>query len=498
MIDLSDGSHGRSSNFILIGVKGSRVGCEIGCGVGTVEGYRKFWEHVSSRNRGGDPIPQPTLQPISQHTLGPFTPINIKLDDFSWDPSDRPIMYSYDPNMVEKIRRMYLDRGPCRLKGHKFPTKMVGSKKRSFVVTCEARLKELVSPNILVKVTKFTSPSIQYNRRENTTFAILLFRHCKYYVTIIAFIFYAMRKSVSIINYHGEKHMSIISKAFEFATLSVFAVVLLLSLISIVFIFYLRLKSRSSPQLRKFNKQWTVRLLLVVFVSSWAVNELLLRVPFLQETLTLSKKFQLCKFHVVLSLGFLEPGFLVTLLYLINVSIKQRSHKEKWSVLFVIVMSLPTLFLQAVFFFLTPLKEKIPSVMTRTSLFSVDSLGDNKMICTYPLVSSIIFCGFAIVYSMGLLLACWRVGSLVINKTIRVRINMLGMTVMLALLVQALFLGAESLWMPEEMGVGAVSLGIIVSVAVCSVVGEIVLVIKPVMEALETDGECTGDLNDAM
>ena len=30
---------------------------------------------------------------------------------------------------------MYWDKGPCRPKGHKFPTKMVGSKKRSFVVT---------------------------------------------------------------------------------------------------------------------------------------------------------------------------------------------------------------------------------------------------------------------------------------------------------------------------------------------------------------------------
>ena len=109
--------------------------------------------------------------------------------------------------------------------------------------------------------------------------------------------------------------MPTISKAFEFATLSVIAMVLLLSLISLVFIFHLRLKSRSSLHLRKFNKQWTVRLLLVVFVSSWAVNELLLRVPFVQETLTLSKEFQLCKLHLVLSLGFLEPGFLVTLLY---------------------------------------------------------------------------------------------------------------------------------------------------------------------------------------
>nr|GEV60111.1 retrovirus-related Pol polyprotein from transposon TNT 1-94 [Tanacetum cinerariifolium] len=51
---------------------------------GTVKGYRKLWEHVPSRNRGGDPIPQPTP--------GRFTPINIKLDDLPWDPSDRPII----------------------------------------------------------------------------------------------------------------------------------------------------------------------------------------------------------------------------------------------------------------------------------------------------------------------------------------------------------------------------------------------------------------------
>nr|GEV76746.1 RNA-directed DNA polymerase, eukaryota, reverse transcriptase zinc-binding domain protein [Tanacetum cinerariifolium] len=37
--------------------------------IGTVKGYIKLWEHVPSRNRGGDPIPQPTPQPISQPTL---------------------------------------------------------------------------------------------------------------------------------------------------------------------------------------------------------------------------------------------------------------------------------------------------------------------------------------------------------------------------------------------------------------------------------------------
>lgn len=158
-------------------------------------------------------------------------------------------------------------------------------------------------------------------------------------------------------------------------------------------------------------------------------------------------------------------------------------------------MSLPPLILQIIFLFFTPLKEQLPWVMTRTSLFSVDNFGNNRMICTYPLLSSILFCVFAIVYSMGLLVACWQVVSMVINKTIRVRINMLGLTVMMALLIQTLFLGAESLWMPEDIGFGGVSFGLIVSVAVSAAVGEIVLVIKPIMEALETGRHCSGQWN---
>ncbi|GJW70022.1 zinc finger MYM-type protein 1-like protein [Tanacetum coccineum] len=63
---------------------------------GAMERYRKLWEHVPSRSRSGDSVPQPISQP---------TP-----DDLSWDPSDMPLIYSYDPNIVEEIRRMYWDK----------------------------------------------------------------------------------------------------------------------------------------------------------------------------------------------------------------------------------------------------------------------------------------------------------------------------------------------------------------------------------------------------
>ncbi|GJT66013.1 zinc finger MYM-type protein 1-like protein [Tanacetum coccineum] len=83
-----------------------------------MERYKKLWEHVPSRSGGGDPVLQPTPQPISQPTPDPFIPINIKLDDLPWDPLDRPIIYSYDPNIVDEIRRIFLLKGGCPFRGH--------------------------------------------------------------------------------------------------------------------------------------------------------------------------------------------------------------------------------------------------------------------------------------------------------------------------------------------------------------------------------------------
>ena len=58
--------------------------------IGTMERYRKLWQHVTSRSGGGDLIPKPTPQLVSQPTTTPLAPINMKLDDLPWDPSDRP------------------------------------------------------------------------------------------------------------------------------------------------------------------------------------------------------------------------------------------------------------------------------------------------------------------------------------------------------------------------------------------------------------------------
>ncbi|WMV30678.1 hypothetical protein MTR67_024063 [Solanum verrucosum] len=98
-----------------------------------------------------------------------------------------------------------------------------------------------------------------------------------------------------------------------------------------MFIFYFLLRSRQYSHLRNFNYLWTVRLLLVFFAFLWALNkvfQLHYILPFLLS-LTLNQQANLCKVHVVLSLGLFELAFLTILLFLINVSIKKQSPSGK-------------------------------------------------------------------------------------------------------------------------------------------------------------------------
>ncbi|XP_024969582.1 zinc finger MYM-type protein 1-like [Cynara cardunculus var. scolymus] len=59
----------------------------------------------------------------------------IDVNDLPWDPSERPIIITYNPNQRDEIRRKYLVRGPCQPRGHIFPTKVIGAKARRIVVT---------------------------------------------------------------------------------------------------------------------------------------------------------------------------------------------------------------------------------------------------------------------------------------------------------------------------------------------------------------------------
>lgn len=119
-----------------------------------------------------------------------------------------------------------------------------------------------------------------------------------------------------------------------------------------------------------------------------------------------------------------------------------------------------------------------------------DMYGKKTVLCTYPFFSCVIFGAFAIVYSLAFLLSCWKVLALVINKSIRARINMLVSTLMVTLPVQILGMALSFLWSPEDSAYCCVVLVVFLWVAWLMVVGEVILVIKPITEALAAVVAC--------
>ncbi|XP_059669394.1 uncharacterized protein LOC132314566 [Cornus florida] len=310
----------------------------------------------------------------------------------------------------------------------------------------------------------------------------------------------------SSIHEDNEKHGSstifhpipLSESAFDLASISLISGLLLLSLLSVAFIFHLRLKSRRSHHLRNFNSLWTVRFLLVSFNILWCFTEIL-RLPFFRRrylypflpSLSLSQQASLCKVHVVLSLGLFKPGFLVTLLFLVNVSVHKRNPRQMWAITFVLIACCPILLLQTLLAFFSPSRvEDLPGVFRRSFVLSKDGLGNKMVLCSYPLLNTIVFAAFGGAYALWFLLSCWRVVSLVINKGIRVRIQVLCFTVMISLPLQILVLAFSALWMPDKPAYRCLMLIMCLNATVGAAIGEGILVIKPIADALSASGDC--------
>ncbi|KAL0400545.1 UNVERIFIED_CONTAM: hypothetical protein Slati_4084400 [Sesamum latifolium] len=278
---------------------------------------------------------------------------------------------------------------------------------------------------------------------------------------------------------------------FDLLTLLVIAGFLLLSLIAFAFIFNLHLRSRRAHYLQNFSSFWTIRSLLVSLASLWAVNEIL-RLPFVRRkhsypflpSISLQQQASICKLHVVLSLGFLEPGFLITVFLLVNLSIQKRKSRRLWSLISVLTLCCPIIFLQILFVYFSPVEAQLARFRHRSSVLSTDQYGNKTMLCIYPIFSCVIFGVFALAYSVAFLLSCWRVMRFVINKRIGNRINLLAVTVIVALTAQILCFSLSWRWMPEDVAYGGVVLAMFLSVVWCMAVGEVLLVLTPIRDSL--------------
>ncbi|MED6153232.1 hypothetical protein PIB30_099817 [Stylosanthes scabra] len=258
------------------------------------------------------------------------------------------------------------------------------------------------------------------------------------------------------------------------------------------------------PHLSKF--------LLVFLISFWSLSELL-RLPLFRhlhlrifsslsdENDEISNDARLCKLHLILSLGFFQPAFLVTLLFLFNASIVTTAKNHLCTVLSVFLTCLPVAAVHGLLIFFTSWQSSLPPIFRQSHVVVTDSFGKDTVLCTYPLLSSAVFAVFAIAYSAWFLLSCWNVLSLVINKGLRLRIYGLSIALLFALPIQVVALGFTAVWTPESQLYGVSSLVVFLGAFVCAVTGEGFMVIKPISDALEAgtnyytrSGHCDGDV----
>uniref|UniRef100_A0A0D3BLP4 TTF-type domain-containing protein n=1 Tax=Brassica oleracea var. oleracea TaxID=109376 RepID=A0A0D3BLP4_BRAOL len=57
---------------------------------------------------------------------------DIHLDDMPHDPGERKRIHEYDHNQIDEVRRKYLTRGPCQLRGHSFKQRVISGALRRF------------------------------------------------------------------------------------------------------------------------------------------------------------------------------------------------------------------------------------------------------------------------------------------------------------------------------------------------------------------------------
>ncbi|KAE8710741.1 Detected protein of unknown function [Hibiscus syriacus] len=266
------------------------------------------------------------------------------------------------------------------------------------------------------------------------------------------------------------------------------------SLFCICFILLIRFKSRSSRHLQNFNSLWTVRFLFVVFVAFWGLTEVI-RLPLFRRVylhpmfpkLAPPEQANFCKLHLVLSLGFFEPGFLVILLFLLDVSVKKTTPNGFFSVFYVFASCLPLFLLQVYFVFLAGSELRFRKLFNRCwFLFEIDQGqgGDAEILCAYPFISTVLFGIFGVIFIFSFLLSFWKVVSHVINKSLKFRVYVLSFTILISLPLQILLMGLSAFWTPDKSTHDGLAISVFLTTFACAVVGEGILVIKPIADSL--------------
>jgi hypothetical protein len=233
-------------------------------------------------------------------------------------------------------------------------------------------------------------------------------------------------------------------------------------------------KERLPVALKDFNALWIVRITLILLAMLWCLVELL-RLPLLrrQNWLLHSISFRwqanMCRIYILSSIGFLEPCFFLTALFLVHGSLSNApfTPRKAWNgkmVALILICCLPVFLLQLFFVVISPTFEfkggysaqkegynhRLPSYFTEA--FEGVQLDSQRQVavCRFPLLSTLVLATFGVIYSAYFLLLGWRMLGVVINRCLQRRVYGLLASLLFLLPLHVLFLGMSVLSSPTH------------------------------------------------
>lgn len=282
-----------------------------------------------------------------------------------------------------------------------------------------------------------------------------------------------------------------VADAFGAVTLVLVLLFVLAGLCCLAYVLYFRSQTRRENlhKFRDFNSPWMIRTVLVLFQILCVLGELsrirLFKTHWLLHSLSLKWQEKVCRFHLMASLGFTEPGFFLTLYFLVSRSLRHEANRRVF--IFVFLLCLPTIIAQVCVNVINPSIEiqkegyegKIPKYFTAAILEE-----GNKQFCTYPLLSIIVHGVFVSSFVSCFLYVGLKIISLAINKSLERRVWLMILAVVVFLPLRVLFLGFTVLSKPGELAFEVLAflgfLAMLFSTSVCVVIS----VLRPIADSL--------------
>lgn len=268
------------------------------------------------------------------------------------------------------------------------------------------------------------------------------------------------------------------------------------TLISVyVVFFHVKVGKERLHPLRDFDSPWVIRIVLIIFSVLWSLDELF-RLPWLRKgdgflhSLDWKSQANLCRFHVVWSLGIVEPGFLLAVLFLFQVSLHHSSALGSLNGRVLKLMGLfcsPVFILQLLLVLTTHnenLRTSVPSYFTKSFEVAMDATNTERALCTYPLFSILLLGLFSAIFVFYFSYLGMRMLAHVINRRLQMRVYCLVLAVMVLLPSQVLFLGFSMRSNPSESAHQLLMFLGFLALLLCTTGAMCILVVLPVADAV--------------